>query len=288
MLKIESDGERRWIVDAQGSFVVRVRSFSEMAKSSQGDVFLVASGPSIKDFPLSKYSAHPFIAMNGSILACLEHDITPHFYLCDDEGFAHDRSSLVLLGVEQAENVALSLEALSRVHEAYPGCLKGRSVFILERVNRFIGREPLSDRAYAWSIRRDPELISGFSLFKRSPNRIGFSLNMDKGYFVARTIPYVGLQLCHQLGYSRLFLIGVDLNGKGGRFYEAGRGALGTSLDEDFEKYILPSFKWMSRRVMNNENFQVFNMSLGSRMPSSVLPKLSEAELASLLSVLRP
>lgn len=285
MLKMESDGERRWIVDAQGSFVVRVRSFSEVAKRSQGDAFLVASGPSIKDFPLSKYSAHQFIAMNGSILACLAHNITPYFYLCDDEGFAHDRSSLVLKGVEHSENVALSLEVLSRVHDAHPECLRGRSVFVLERVNRFIGREPLSDRAYAWSIRRDPELISGFSLFKRSPNRIGFSLNMDKGYFVARTIPYVGLQLCHQLGYSRLFLVGVDLNGRSGRFYEVGKDALSTSLDEDFEKYILPSFKWMSRHVMNDEGFQVFNMSINSRMPSSILPKLGEAELASLLGL---
>ncbi len=283
MLKVDFIEGRRWLVDATGSLITPIRSFCELAGSLRGDnAFIAASGSSARDFPWSKYNGYPFIAMNGSIVACVENNIVPKFYLCDDESFARDRFALALLGLERAQNVAMSLEVLSSLHAAQPGCLAGRSVFLLERVNRFIDRKRLSDRAYAWSIRNDQDLISQFSLIRKSPNRVGFSLNLDKGYFVARTIPYVALQLCYQLGCRRNFLIGVDLSRGGGRFYEAGTDVLPTSLDEDFDKYILPSFLWMRRRVVS-AGFQVFNLSPISRLPETLFPRLTDNELESML-----
>lgn len=284
MLGIECRDGERWLQDASGRRLVRLRRFAEVAGSMLGDVFIIASGPSTRRFPLYDYRRYPCLAMNGSILACAEHGIAPLFYLCDDQSFVRDRGALALQGLALASHVAMSLEVLSRLHEMDSCCLDGKSVFLLERVNRFVGQPRLSDRAYAWSIRKDKELVTSFSWIRRAPNRIGFSLSLDKGYFVARTIPYVALQLSHQLGSRRVFLLGVDLTPASGRFYEVGDNAVLSSLDEDYGKYILPSFQLMAQRVVEPGRFEVFNLSGDSRMPEQVIPKLSLRALEALLS----
>lgn len=285
MLNIDSSGEERWLVDALGERLARLRSFTELGASLSGSAFVLASGPSVGEFPLQSYRDYPFIAMNGSILAAVHGGIAPYFYLCDDESFARDRRELALKGLASASHVAMSFEVICHLYEADQNCLNGKSIFLLERVNRFLGKPRLPDRAYARSIRNDAELVSSFSWIRRTPNRVGFSLNLDKGYFVARTIPYVALQLCHQLGSRRVFLVGFDLTPNNGRFYERGEGCLSSSLNEDYDKYILPSFRLMAQRVISSR-FEVFNLSRDSRMPAQVIPKVDLREINSLLSAL--
>lgn len=284
MLHVETHGEQRCLINSSGVCLVPLRAFSELANSLPGSAFVLASGPSVKTFPLQSYGSYPCIAMNGSILAAVECGITPYFYLCDDEGFARDKSELALLGLASSSHVAMSYEVLCRLHEADPDSLRGRSIFLLERVNRFLGKPSLPDRTYARSIRKDSDLVSSFSWIRRAPNRIGFSLNLDKGYFVARTIPYVALQLCYQLGSRQVFLVGFDLTPGSGRFYEEGEGRLRTSLNEDYDKYILPSFSLMAKRVVSPTRFEVFNLSANSRMPETVIPKVELAGIGALLS----
>lgn len=284
MLRVEWDGERRYLMDSSGECLVPLRAFSELAESLPGSAFVLASGPSVKTFPLQSYGAYPCIAMNGSILAAVECGVAPYFYLCDDEGFARDRSELALLGLASSSHVAVSYEVLCRLYEADPNCLRGRSIFLLERVNRFLGKPPLPDRTYARSIRKDSDLVSSFSWIRRAPNRIGFSLNLDKGYFVARTIPYVALQLCYQLGTRQVFLVGFDLTPCSGRFYEEGEERLSSSLSEDYDKYILPSFSLMAKRVVSPRRFEVFNLSAKSRMPGTVIPKVDLDDVSALLN----
>lgn len=283
MLSVSATDDGRVLLDEDGRFLVKVRRFSELAKTLSGGVFVVASGPSTASFPVNKYRNYPFIAMNGSILACTAAGVTPYFYLCDDDGVARERTDYVLQGLEKAEHVAMSLEVFSILYEADNECLRDKSVFLLERVNRFVGKPRLTDRKYAWSIRKDAELFSSFSLFRRTPNRIGFSMNMDKGYFVARTIPYVALQLSCQLGFSRVFLVGVDMSQSKGRFYESGDGAYRSSLDDDYDKVILPSFRLVARKIIRAGGFEVYNLSASSRVPASVFPKIDISALDTLL-----
>ncbi|WP_289538040.1 hypothetical protein [Pseudomonas sp. SO81] len=86
-------------------------------------------------------------------------------------------------------------------------------MFRFERVNRDVaGREIMDDRQFAWQAQRDPDLECGFSWLRQKPNRIGFSRNLEKGYFSSRTVPYAGIQLAYHLGFSRVFLVGMDFD----------------------------------------------------------------------------
>lgn len=282
MLEIEQDGALRFLVD--GGWRTPLQAFADCRKRFSGSVFLLASGPSAADFPLARYRDTPVIAMNGSILRCVEARVAPLFYVCDDPGFVRDRLHLAQLGAQHAQHLAMSLDCLRMLHIQDPGALQGCSPYLLERVNRMHGEPVLSDRAYAWSIRKDPDLVSGFSLWRRKPNRIGFSHDMGKGYFGGRTIPYAALQLACHLGFEQVFLVGMDLSKSVGRFYEQGHAALPSSLDEDYDGYILPSFRLVADKVLPRAGMRLYNLSPSSRLPEDIAPKIDLAHLDRLLA----
>lgn len=283
MLRVEVRGEERWLVGPD--IEVCLQDFAQSRSCDTGPVLLLASGPSASDFPLHNYRSLPVVAMNGSIVRCVDEGIQPFYYLCDDPNFVMGRASLALMGVSHSEHLAMSLDVLQAIHSADATALNGKKIYLLERVNRQEDKAVLSDRAYAWSIRNDDELISNFSLLRRKPNRIGFSLNLKRGYFGSRTIPFGALQLVCHLGFRQVFVVGMDLRQGGGRFYEKGEAALPSSLDEDFEQYILPSFALMARKILPKTGMQVFNLSSVSRMPEQIIPKITLQRLDELLGV---
>ncbi|MDR0701130.1 MAG: hypothetical protein LBF61_01755 [Azoarcus sp.] len=277
MLTLEQEGNQR--VLREGDQCIFLRDFDDCRKHYSGNLFLLASGRSAAAFPVAKYAAFPFIAMNGSILRLVQEGIEPLFYMCDDSSFVAARPDFAALGAKHARHLAMNLECLQALHEFDPGILSGKRVYLLERVNRYYGKNPLSDRRFAWSIRKDSDLISGFSLFRQKTNRIGFSRNLQKGYFGSRTIVYGATQLAYHLGFPKVFIIGMDLRASMGRFYEQKQGALPTSLDMDFNNFILPSFRLMAKKIIAQEDFRVFNLSPESRLPTSILPKINLEQL---------
>lgn len=263
---------------------IDVVDFDALRGTRSGALFIVASGPSAKDFPLQRYADYPMLAMNGSVCSFAAAGIAPLFYLCDDSSFVRNRLALMLQAVGLAQHLALSPQVVDSLLERQPDALAGRSVLRFDRVNRPVaGRKALLDRQFARLARQDADLECRFSWFRQKPNRIGFSRNLEKGYFSSRTIPYAGLQLAYHLGFSRVFLVGVDLDSSKGRFYEQGGEAVPSRLDGDYEDYILPSFQLMAERVVH-PGFQVFNLSRDSRLPASLVPKITMEQLDGLLA----
>ena len=220
--------------------------------------------------------------MNGSVARLADEKIRPLFYICNDVGFPAGRPDLAVLGCNLARHIAMSLECFSEIYLHDRSALTGKSIHLLERVNRYYNKKSFSDRYFAWHIRNHPELVGSFSLLHSTANRIGFSKNIDYGYFCARTIIYVALQLVYSIGFSRVFIVGMDLDGNAGRFYENDKNRLPTALDEQFESLILPSFQLVSKKIINND-FRVFNLSSNSRLPEKLIPKITPGQLDRIL-----
>ena len=266
--------------------VTNTKTFEGLRGKYSGALFIIASGPSVNKFPLQRYSQYPMMSMNGSICCFAESGVSPLFYICDDSSFVHNRLPLLRKGITSAQNLAFSPRVIEALLAKVPDALTGRSVYGFERANRPVdGRKPMGDRQFAWFARKDADFECDFSLFRQKPNRIGFSRNIDKGYFSSRTIPYTGIQLAYHLGFQQVFVVGMDLDSSKGRFYERGDEAVGSRLDGDYEDYIRPCFELMAKRVVNSA-FQVYNMSLESRLPGSLLPKLTLDQLDDLLTAL--
>ncbi|PJI46848.1 MAG: lipopolysaccharide core biosynthesis protein [Pseudomonas sp.] len=222
------------------------------------------------------------IAMNGSI-ACFETaGLSPLFYLCDDAGVAEKKSAALATGIRLSRWSALSLESMQRLYRKEPQALEAESLLLMERVNRWVGVPQRSDRAFAWSVRRDPDFVMRWSLLSQTANRIGFSRNYARGYFNARTIAYAAIQLAYFLGFDKVFLVGVDMNSSLGQFYDPVGTQVKSRLDSDFGGHILPHFDILARRVIDSE-FQVFNLSRDSRLPGEMIPKIGLAQIDGLI-----
>ncbi|MFV3306295.1 lipopolysaccharide core biosynthesis protein [Pseudomonas sp. NY15181] len=258
-------------------------SWEPLHNSCTGCVFIIASGPSAAEFPIQRYADVPMIAMNGSI-ACFEPaGLRPLFYLCDDAGVAEKKSTALASGIRLSRWSALSLESMQRLYEREPQSLEADSLLLMERVNRWIGVKRCSDRAFAWSARRDPDFVMRWSLFSQTANRIGFSRNYARGYFNARTIAYAAIQLAYYLGFAKVFLVGVDMDSSLGQFYDPAGTQVKSRLDGDFDGHILPHFNILAQRVIGAD-FQVFNLSRDSRLPGELIPKVSLAQVDDLIA----
>lgn len=246
-----------------------------------GAVFIVTSGPSVNDFPLERYAETPMIAVNGSI-ACFPPSIEPLFFLCDDSSVASSKSDLVGSGLRRARFAGLGASAMIRLAEQDAAALWESNLFLIERVNRWMDKPQLSDRSFAWRERHNSDYVIQHSLFSQKRSRIGFSRNFAAGYFSCRTIAYTAIQLACYLGFNRIIMVGMDLRSSLGNFYDPTGARERSRLDEDYEDLILPHFTWMAKRALGPD-FQVFNLSLNSRLPVEVLPKISLAELDEIL-----
>ena len=258
-----------------GKVVGNYLPMASLQRRFNGGAIVLASGPSAADFPFDLAKNLPLITMNGSVAMADTHGIRPLVYLCDDPSFIEGRPKLAQRGAELAEYLVMSRPSLTALERNFPGILTGRKIAVIERVNRLQGAQRLSDKRYTWSVRNDPELITRFSWFRSKTNRIGFSCNLGKGYFVSRTVPFAALQLGYHMGFQQMFMVGVDLDSAAGRFYEKGKQALPTTLDEDFDDYILPSFQLLAEEVVRPGKFEVYNLSRASRLPDDVIAKLS-------------
>jgi KDO transferase-3 len=79
--------------------------------------------------------------------------------------------------------------------------------------------------------------------------------------------------------HRNVFMVGVDLNEKSGRFYENRESAHSPcGLDQHYYTRILPSLELMSHKVMGDD-FRVYNLSDCSRIPESVVPRVTLAQV---------
>lgn len=247
------------------------------------NVFIFASGGSAKNFPLLDYKDSDFICVNGAVSVFIEKNITPFAYLFDDESFLINSFDLVLRAIEFSKYTFMP-EELYIKHLANKAELQDsiNKIYFIERVNRGYERKILSDKWFSFKNILNKDLVFNFSLFSNRKNRIGFSKNIENGYYCARTIPYVALQLAYYLGFQNVFMIGLDLNSQTGRFYERG-SSLPTSIDQDYLNFILPSFVLLANHVIDEE-FKVYNLSESSKLSGSVIKKITINELDKILN----
>ncbi|MEX5361354.1 lipopolysaccharide biosynthesis protein [Pseudomonas guariconensis] len=239
-----------------------LREFGACRNIAEGAVIILASGASAKNFPITEFAHIPVIAMNGSITLLSEAGIRPFFYVCSDKGFARQQPELFALAMEKSQRVAIWQDQYERLQRQPKG-----EVYLLKKARNLTFLQRMIDN--------DPVLIRNRNSLNKRVRSLGFSKNLEHGYFDARTVAYLALQIAYHLGFSRVFLLGVDLHQAVARFYENDDSRKSPcGLDQHFEGRILPSFELAARQVVS-EQFQVYNLSANSRIPHEVIPKIS-------------
>lgn len=247
------------------------RDFDECRNTESGAVFIIASGISAREFPIQAFAHLPMITMNGAISLFKGTDIKPYFYICTDMSFPSQQPEFFDHAMQISQRVALWAEYARRTNARPKGQL-----YTLKRAPKQTWLDYL--------FRSNKNLVQSQSLLGHRAKSIGFSKNLSEGFYDARTVAYLALQLAHHLGFDKVILVGVDLDQSIGRFYEKPDSVLSPcGLDQHFHTRILPSLKLMKKKVMG-ERFAVYNLSQNSRIPTSVIPKIDLPALRTLLS----
>ncbi|MHC8285378.1 lipopolysaccharide biosynthesis protein [Pseudomonas sp. XS1P51] len=242
--------------------LLQVHDLDECRNIQKGPVFIIASGASAKDFPLEKFADVPMITMNGAISKFIGPDIKPFFYACTDEAFQRDQPELFAQAMGLSQRVAVSEDLIRHAPVVPAG-----ELYLVTRAPKL-----------SWTdlvFRGDKELVRSRGLGSGRNRSLGFSKNLKRGFFDARTVVYLTLQMAYHVGFTKVFLVGVDLNQSAGRFYEAaGTFVSPCVLDQHFYTRILPSFEILSKYVVNDD-FRVYNLSGSSRIPRDVIPRVT-------------
>jgi hypothetical protein len=243
-----------------------LHDFESCRNTESGAVFIVASGMSAKSFPLEQFAHVPMITMNGAISMFLGSDIKPFFYACTDDSFSEQQPDLFKYAMAVSQNVALWED-----HARSSGIRPSGALYPLSKAKRPSWLDAMRGKHTA--------LVTNHPLPGSGQRPLGFSKDMSEGFFDARTVAYVTLQLAYHLGFSKVFMVGVDLNEKSGRFYENRESAHSPcGLDQHYYTRILPSLELMSHKVMGDD-FRVYNLSDCSRIPESVVPRVTLAQV---------
>jgi KDO transferase-3 len=255
--------------------VGRLASLDALRARASGDCFVVAAGPSLADIDLRRIAAWPTIGVNGTIVKFLADGARPTYYSITDPDFFEHRFALVRDVLSSGAMCFFGYTGLSRICEHGASLLSGVPLGLSEIVNRRYLVPRLSTEECDAAAEKDPDLILHPDI-RRQEGLVGFSRNMAKGMFCGQTVGYRAIQIAFHLGYRRVFLLGMDLGAQGQqvRFYETTAQARPSLLEQHFEGYIRPCFE-IVKSLCDAGEFEVYNCSLASRLPDSLVPKIA-------------
>ncbi len=243
---------------------------SECRDIAEGAVFIIASGISAKDFPLCEFQHVPMIVVNGAISMFLNTPISPYFYVCTDSGFFTQQTRLFHAALAKSQRVVLREDYAQHNIPLATG-----EFYALKKAPKATWKDLFSGAP--------SNLIRRSKFHKGRNSTIGFSKDLSEGYFDARTVAYLALQVAYHAGFNKVFMVGVDLCPETGRFYETVEFAKSPCvLDEHLESRIIPSFELMAEKVINPD-FSVYNLSAISKLPSSIIPYMSIEDVKKLV-----
>ena len=266
----------------RGKLIARTKPLTDLKKLLEDECFIVATGPSIKSLDLNQLKGRCLFGVNGATALTETHGLQFKFYAVIDDSFAKNKFSLVKSAIESGAHCLFSYRVIKAICDQDPNLLKQGNIYLLQDINgRYDGFRLSADKFY-FHKKDHPYLVLHDTHHPEETN-VGFSKNIELGAFDGGTVAFWACQVAYYIGFPNLFILGMDLgsSGKATRFYDNEKNALPCYLDDDYEKAIKPAFETFAH-VLQDDSMKVFNLSLNSRLPDSIIPKLSFEEALNL------
>ncbi len=247
---------------------IAISDISTLQHKYQGDLLLIASGPSVKETDFSTLTTTPAMGVNGAI--SLQAGINLNFYVVIDMTFIDRRQSII--------QDIISREDLYFFTTAH-GILKivntfGRhkikcNICLIEDACYKIYQPSISDNEIKEKYQKLPNVM-----FDKNNECIAFNKDIREGIFDSGTVVYWALQIIFYLGFQRIIIAGLDMNNfNHPRFYENANDKLPSFLEDKLDSLIIPAFSLASSTFKEN-NISVINLSKHSAIDSSIFKKL--------------
>jgi len=228
-------------------------------------VTLVAAGPSAltHDWEPLRKSGRMIVVVSGGASFLKERGIIPDLQVLSDPRFCQTGG----FHIRDAVGIPLVMEyrCAAALHAFYPDAFANRRIALIERVNRWYGVPALPQA----ELERLNEAAGGpFHLYQpqTNPNIVGWSDQMNCGFFPSGTVIFVALQILVELGAKEIEIVGMDLGGSQSSIYANSQP---NRLQEQYAPVILPSFQMM-RKVLESRSIRITNLSPTCPLPAEI------------------
>jgi Kdo-III transferase WaaZ len=243
---------------------------ADLQRLRQAPCHIIASGPSIADIDYEALPMHHVMGVNGAIALTDRAPVRFNYYCILDAGFVRLRPDLARRIVARDLVLFVTPVVLARLLEMYPASAFGCRFYLVDD----IFKRGLEAASTPESLRANAR-VAASAAFLGEHGRLGFSFDIDNGFFHGGTVAYFALQVATWLGFTELYLHGVDLRDAAHtpRFYETMQTRAPTRLDAEFADLIEPSFRHASE-VLRARGVRVENLSSASALGEDIFPKV--------------
>lgn len=250
------------------------KPLSNLTKPQSERCFIVATGPSLNEIDFEQLANETLLGVNGAVAKCNE-NIFMQYHFISDASFVITRLPFVEKMISSGADCLFSFATLNNICECKPELLKANNVFLLPEINLQYDVPKKNAVAFDLWAESEPEIILHDNS-RLKDGRVGFSKNINQGVFTAQTVVFEAVQTAAYLGFKKINILGMDLNFSQdtSRFYEHKKDVVKSRINRDFEPYVLPAFE-VAGKVAKHEGFEIFNLSPNSRLPTTIIKKIS-------------
>jgi KDO transferase-3 len=210
------------------------------------------------------------MGVNGSIALRQEFDIRFRYYVIIDASFVRNRLELVREIVAQDLVLFTRAEALKEINLCFEREEVKCRIVLFDQVDTPACAPKPSPQELLVKVKQTP----AWTIFDAN-RHLGFSTDLSKSTFAAKTVAYDALQILVWLGFVEIYIHGLDLSdvNTSPRFYEDKEDKLSSNIDVNFANFIEPSFRGASH-VLRKRGVHVYNLSPQSALEEDVFPKM--------------
>lgn len=247
---------------------VPIVDLSSLRDKFSGPIMLAATGPSINEINFTQHPLIPSMGVNGAWH--VNQFLSFSFYVIVDMGFFDNRPDVVSQVVADSElTLFTTAHGIARIINKI-GIKNIRCSLALIEDAAFKIYQPSLKAVELKNNYHNQQNI----YFLPNREEIGFATDIRNGIFDAGTVIYWALQIIAFLGYSEIYVLGLDMNNfDKPRFYEDNENKLPTNLEGMVDNIIFPALKHASN-VFGNK-VKVFNLSMSSSVPNETFQKAS-------------
>ncbi|MBD9373242.1 glycosyl transferase [Rhizobium sp. ARZ01] len=205
----ETDGTRPILY--RNRRVGTLRPAAILKSQSGEEIYIVGSGPSVKDTRVEVLPERSAILLNGAVTLCNDAIADPLAVAVEDERFIWKRFDLLKRKLAPGTILLLSVSVIRAICEIDPAFLHNRSIILIDDLRKPYGAERCDLRALAPL----PFVVVD------EKRDAGISLDPDRGVFQGGSVAISALQFAMFCRPRSIGLIGIDIaNADQPRFYE--------------------------------------------------------------------
>ena len=220
-------------------------------------VFLVGSGPSIKEQNIQLLTQEKTIFLNGAISLISSHNIYPSAFIVTDKRFVKNHKNL-FFSLPSTIPCIFTLAVVREVLNSDSHFFQKHPLFLIEKATK----------PYLENKIKIEKLDATYFIKK---NGTACSLDINHGFVEAGTVMYAASQFILSSEPREIVLVGFDLgNSNKPRFYENTNNQAKSKLQRALHKNIIPAFT-LFKEISQQKNILIYNASSVSAMPYEII-----------------